>query len=205
MSTVPTACTQTESCVIGCNIDKAWAKFGDFAFNAMAPNVVSSVAWNSGKAGEIGSVAKVTYKDGSNWTVRFSEFSEKHHRVCYELISAEPSTTCTSVQGDIQLLRISQDDTTFCSWTTEFSNDADLVIISDQKYKKLETFGNIQETLGTKPVAAATGGATAATSAPVEEKKDAGGAAGGASGTMPQATTSVKVHNPPGGRSQGLW
>ena len=80
----------------------------------MAPNVVASVEWTSGKAGELGSMAKVTYKNNSSWTIRFSELSEKHHRICYELVSAEPPTTCTSVQGDIQLLRISQDNTTFC-------------------------------------------------------------------------------------------
>ena len=186
MSTVPTSCTQTESCVIGCAIEVAWEKFCAYSFNTMAPNVVASVDWTSGKAGEIGSCAKVTYKDGSSWTIRFSEFSEKHHRICYELLMAEPATTCTSVQGDIQLLRISQDNTTFCSWTTEFSNDADLTIIQDQKFKKQDTFADIQATLGPKPTAgAATAETTPATSAPAEEKKDAGGAAGGASGTMP--------------------
>lgn len=188
MSTVPTACTQTESCVIACSIETAWEKFSAYKLNEMAPKVVASVEWVSGKAGELGGMAKVNYKNNSSWTIRFSELSEKNHKICYELVAAEPPTTCTSVQGEIQLLRISQDNTTYCSWTTEFSNDADLVIIQDQKFKKCDTFADIQETLGAKQStpATATGGATAATSAPAEETKtNTGGAAGGASGTMP--------------------
>merc|ERR1711997_497557 len=97
ISLVPTACTQVESCVVPCSIGKAWKAFIHFKLNEMAPNVVANVEWTEGKAGELGSCAKVTYKDGSSWTVRFSELSEKHHRVCYELIVADPSVSCTSV------------------------------------------------------------------------------------------------------------
>lgn len=106
-STVPTACTQTESCVIDVAINKAWEIFSKFEFNKMSPNVVASVEWTDGKPSELGSCAKVTYKDGAVWTIRFNELSEKHHRVGYELIHAEPSSTCSSVQGEIQLLRVS--------------------------------------------------------------------------------------------------
>jgi len=206
ISLVPTACTQTESCVLNVSVQKAWDAFAHFKFNEISPNVVAAVEWTEGKAGELGSCAKVSYKDGSSWTVRFSELSEKHHRVCYELIQAEPSVSCTSVQGEIQLLRISQTNQTYLQWTTEFSNDADLVVIQDQKYKKQEAFEDIQKTLA--------GGATSAAAkeeskeAPASGDKSKGGAdaAGGASGTMPAAASSVKVHAPPGGKSSGpLW
>ena len=89
--------------------------------------------------------------------LRINELNEKHDRVGYELLSAEPAVSCTSVQGEIQLLRISQTQQTFLSWTTEFSNDADLGIIQDQKYKKLEAFEDMQKTLA--------GGATTTTTA----------------------------------------
>ena len=100
-STVPTACTQTESTVLDTTIQKAWAKFGSFKFNEISPGVVANVEWTDGIAGQLGSMATITYKDGAVWTIRFNELSEKHHRVGYELIASEPSVACTSVQGEI--------------------------------------------------------------------------------------------------------
>lgn len=130
-STVPTSCTQTESCVLDVNIQKAWETFSSFRFNEMSPNVVSAVEWTSGKPNQLGACAKITYKDGASWIVRFNELSEKHHRIGYELITADPPTECSSVHGVIQLLRITQTGQTFLTWTTEFSNDADLIVIQD--------------------------------------------------------------------------
>ena len=92
-------------------------------------------------------MATITYKDGAVWTIRFNELSEKNHRVGYELITSEPSVACTSVQGEIQLLRVTDSDRTYLSWTTEFSNDADLGVIEDQKHKKREAFADIKKTL----------------------------------------------------------
>ena len=147
VSIIPTACTQTESCVLDCNILKAWEKLSCFKLNELAPTAVATVEWTEGESGKIGSCAKVTYKDGANWTLRFTEFSEKHHRVCYELMSAEPVVNCTSVQGTMELLRVTDGDKTFLSWNTEFSNDADLCIIEDQKLKKREAFAEFKSTL----------------------------------------------------------
>ena len=146
-STIPTSCTQTESTVLPVNITKAWASFSAFKFNEIAPGVVANVEWTDGEAGKLGACAKVTYTDGAEWTLRFTELSEKHHTIGYELMVANPSVPCTSVQGTLQLLRVTDGDQTFLSWTTEFSNDADLCVIEDQKHKKQDTFANIKATL----------------------------------------------------------
>ena len=128
-------------------INKAWESFGSFKLDAICPGIVAKVEWKEGEAGKLGALAAITYKDGAVWTIRFNELSEKHHRVGYELLQAEPALTCTSVQGQIELLRVTDSDNTFVSWTTEFSNDADLQVIEDQKHKKHDAFADIKKTL----------------------------------------------------------
>ena len=81
-----------------------------FKFNEISPGVVANVEWTEGEAGKLGSCAKVTYSDGAEWTIRFTELSEKHHSVGYELILATPSVPCSSVQGTLQLLRVTDGD-----------------------------------------------------------------------------------------------
>ena len=44
------------------------------------------------------------------------------------------------MQAELRLLRVSDDNTTFLSWTSEFSNDVCAQVIQDQKYKKLDFF-----------------------------------------------------------------
>ena len=61
-STVPTACTNVESCILNVPITKAWEKFCEFKFNELCPNVVASVEWTSGKPMELGAICTITYK-----------------------------------------------------------------------------------------------------------------------------------------------
>ena len=150
MSLVPTSCTQTESSVLNVPISKAWESFCAFKLDALCPGIVTKVEWKEGGAGQLGAMAAVTYVDGAVWTIRFNELSEKHHRVGYELLAAEPALTCSSVQGTIELLRVTDTDSTFVSWTTEFSNDADLIVIEDQKHKKHDAFVDMKTTLAEK-------------------------------------------------------
>ena len=133
-SKIPTSCTQTESTVLPCTLEKAWALFRDLAFDKVAPGLVKSTAYEAGAtASAVGSVLKISYQDGSVWRLRVTEFSERHHTIAYELVEADPAVTSTSVQGELSLVNVTSDNTTFLKWTTEFSNDADLAVISDQK------------------------------------------------------------------------
>ena len=185
-STVPTACMQNESAVINLSIGKAWDLLSEFKLDAMCPGTVTKVEWVEKSAGMVGACAKVTYKDGAVWSLRFTEWSEKQHRVAYELMTAEPAVSCTSVQGEIEMKRVSMSDQTFMSWLTEFSNDADLAIIQDSKFKKIDMFTDMQNTLG---ASAGSAGATG----------EAGATAG--AGATGGAQSSIKVAAPPGGKS----
>ena len=136
MSTVPASCCQTESTVLSAPIDVVWAKFRDFKLEHVAPGYVAST---QGEA-NVGSVVLVTYKDGSNWECRITELSDRNHTIAYQVVSTSPSVTASSIEGELVFERISDGDSTFLKWSTEFSNDADAQVIADQKYKKLDCF-----------------------------------------------------------------
>ena len=147
-SKIPTSCTQTESTVLPCPLPKAWALFRDLALHTIAPQQIAATSWESGTtAAHVGSVLKVTYQDGSVWRLRVTDFSERNHSVAYEVLDVEPAVTTASRQGELTFTAVTSDDTTFFTWTTEFSNDADLAVISDQKYKKLEFFKDVKSNL----------------------------------------------------------
>ena len=42
---------------------------------------------------------------------------------------------------------VTDDNSTYVQWVTDFSNDADATVIFDQKYKKLEFFADMKKTL----------------------------------------------------------
>ena len=182
---MPTACIQVESAVLDCKIDQGWQLLAEFKLDVMCPGAVTKVEWVEKSAGMIGACAKITYKDGAVWTLRFDEWSEKRHSVAYELMSAEPAAACTSIQGEIEMKRVSMSDQTFVSWLTEFSNDADLTIIQDSKYKKIEMFTDMQKTFSSTTAAGETSGA----------------GTGAGAGATAAAQSSIKVHAPPGGKS----
>ena len=69
-----------------------------------------------------------------------TEISDKNFTIGYEVMETEPAIHVTSVQGEIKLLAVTDSDQTFLQWTTEYSNDVDLQIIEDQKFKKRDFF-----------------------------------------------------------------
>ena len=95
----------------------------------------------------VGSNVAITYSDGSRWEVNVSEISDKYHRMCFEVVNAEPNVQCSSIQTEIQLHSCTYENSTCIRWTTEFSNDADANLIQDQKYKKHEFFQAIKNHL----------------------------------------------------------
>jgi hypothetical protein len=119
-SSIPTACIQTESTVVPAPIATVWAKFRGFKLEAVAPGFVKSTEGDAA----VGSIIKVTYKDGSVWEHQIIELSDKKHTIAYYVVKADPSITATSVEGEIVFERVSDGDQTFMKWTTEFSNGA---------------------------------------------------------------------------------
>ena len=143
-STVPTSTNNTESAVLRKSIDEVWGSLRAFKLEVLAPAKVESTSWTDGSEGTVGGLVEVTFKNGSKWTYQVTELSDKHHTLSYRVVVAEPAMEVSSLEGDIQLFRVTQDDTTFIRWSTDFSNDADAEIIQDQKFKKLDFFSEAQ-------------------------------------------------------------
>jgi hypothetical protein len=72
----------------------------------------------------VGSIVKITYKDGSVWEHQIIELSDRKHTIAYHVVNADPDITATSVEGELAFERVSDGDHTFMKWTTEFSNGA---------------------------------------------------------------------------------
>ena len=121
--------------------------FKSFQLEKVVPGKVQSTSFTSGTAGQIDSVLEIVYTDGAKWELRINEISELRHSVGYQVLSTEPSHQVTSIQGQIVLKAVTDDGTTFVEWNTDFSNDADATVISDQRYKKLEFFAELKKNL----------------------------------------------------------
>eukprot|EP00347_Sterkiella_histriomuscorum_P018565 403345033 len=146
-SVIPVSCHQSESTVIPVPVGKAWGFFKSFQLEKLVPNKISSTKFTSGSSGQIDSVVEIHYADGAKWELRLVEISELRHSVGYQVLSTEPSHQVTSIQGQILLKAVTDDNTTYVEWITDFSNDADATVISDQRYKKLEFFAELKKTL----------------------------------------------------------
>ena len=140
-----TSCHQVETCVLDINIDKVWDAFRSFEFDKMFPSHVKSVKFTSGGANEVGSVFDVEYADGSVWTNRIGEISDVKRVISWELISATPEIGFTSMMTTIRLHKVTEDNRTFLSWESDYSNDVNAHIVQDGKYKKLEYFKELRK------------------------------------------------------------
>jgi hypothetical protein len=68
---------QVESTVLPVSIDTVWPKFRALQFDLVAPTYVESTEIQ----GEgVGSIVKVTYKDGTVWELRVTEISVRLYR-----------------------------------------------------------------------------------------------------------------------------
>ena len=57
---------------------------------------------------------------------------------------AEPAISVTSIVGEFILSEVTDDDTTFLTWNTEYSNDVDADFIGDARWKKRDMFAAIK-------------------------------------------------------------
>jgi hypothetical protein len=81
---------------------------------------------------------------GSKQTIRIEELSDYNHRVVYSLVTSTHTVKYTSKVDTIHLQRITYPEAcTFISWTTDFSSDANLQVVSDNKFKKHDAFGEL--------------------------------------------------------------
>ena len=76
--------------------------------------------------GLVGSCYQIAYNDGATWTIRITGICDRTRCLCYEVSEASPAMHVTSMQAKIKLHSVTDDDTTFMEWVSDFANDADL-------------------------------------------------------------------------------
>ena len=146
-STVPVSTHQVESTVLPIELEKAWGSFKHLKLEKLVPQRVKSTTFTTGGPNQLDSIIKIEYVDGAKWELRVNEISDVKHTLGYQVLSTEPAHQVTSIQGSIHLRAVTDDNTTFVTWSTDFSNDADATVIFDQKYKKLEFFADMKKNL----------------------------------------------------------
>jgi len=146
-TTTVSSCHNFEStvfCKVG--IRCVWDTIKKLDFATLIPSKVEKV---DGKVA-VGETVIINFKDKSVWTVRILELSELNHFITWEVIETNPSIHVASVVNTVRLTRVTDCGSTFLSWETEFSNDADVGVVQDNKYKKLEYFAEMKKHFGDK-------------------------------------------------------
>jgi hypothetical protein len=143
-----TSCHQVSSAVLNSPVGKVWEALKSFNWATILPTHVKSLKFLCGGANEVGSQFEVVYVDGSVWTFRIIEISENHRSFSYELVSASPETSFSSMQNHVKLCKITYDNTTYVEWSTDFSNDVDSHVVQDNGFKKTEYFKDFKKIFG---------------------------------------------------------
>jgi hypothetical protein len=138
--TPPVATTNAESCVIPAPADKVWGVIRSMDFAAW---YCSSSSCDETPT-SLGSTHRLTFKDGTVWTVSIVELSDLNKTLSFDVVSSDPNATVTAATHSITIKKITKDNTTFMIYETQFSAEgATAEAVADSKYKKLELFDNL--------------------------------------------------------------
>jgi len=108
-------------------------------------SIVKDYSCESGCHNEVGSLRKINYKDGSVQKIKVLEISDYRHSVTYDVIESDPPAYTMSAIHTITLRRVTNNNTTFVEWISDFSSDATQEVIQDSRFKKLEAFSDLQK------------------------------------------------------------
>jgi len=129
-----------ESAIIEAPADSVWglAKVLDFHF---LPTVLKADLEEKGTThSTVGAVRRVQYKDNTVQRVRLLELSDAQRFVTWEVIESIPAVTYSSVVHTVRVRRVTEDNSSYVEFTSDFSRDANNGVISDSKFKKLDYF-----------------------------------------------------------------
>lgn len=108
---------------------RLWALLRDLDLAKIAPSrCQSSVLTGGSSPQEVGSTREVTFKDGSKWTLRLTELSEASLTLSWDVIASGSPLGFTSRSDSIQVRKVTEDNTSFIEWTSDFSSDASVEV-----------------------------------------------------------------------------
>jgi hypothetical protein len=140
-----TSCHQVESCVLNVAIGTVWEALRGLELERLFPSSIKSTKFTSGTSHEVGSLFMVEYVDGSVWTYKLLEISENRRTLSFELISAEPEISFSSLLTTFRLLKVSESNSTYFAWESDYSNDVNSHVVQDGKFKKLDAFKDLKK------------------------------------------------------------
>lgn len=82
----------------------------------------------------------IAYNDHMVQTIHLIALSLLDMMVSWEVVNSEPSSHCASQVHTIRCYRVTDMDHCFVSWNTDFSADATIETIEDAKWKKSDSF-----------------------------------------------------------------
>jgi len=150
-----------ESAIVRAPIAAVWAAVRPVDFRYLG-TVVDVNLENKASPSLVGGVRVVTYKDKTVQKIKLLELSDAIYSVTWELIESTPPISFMSAVHTVKLKRITENNTTFIEWTTDFSKDASNEVLADARFKQLENFTALDTSLSTTSEASAT---------PKEQKK----------------------------------
>jgi len=130
------------SAVVPASIDKVWAVLRLFTSPSTLFSTVQKVEIEEGaSATTVGAVRKITFKNGVVQRQRLLELSDLHFTAGWEVLpneNAEVSSAVSAVITTIQLYRVTENHSTYVSWSADFSADAtgQYVVQEQQDYAK---------------------------------------------------------------------
>lgn len=71
------------------------------------------------------------------------ELSSITHSITFEIIECTPASSVTSTIHTISLKKITNNNSTFIEWITDFSSDATAAVTFDSSYKRHEAFNDL--------------------------------------------------------------
>ncbi|KAJ3049605.1 hypothetical protein HK097_009424 [Rhizophlyctis rosea] len=138
-----------ESRVFPATADVVWTHIrpADFKFWS----AVKEATVENGNPGEVGSIRKITFKDGTVQKYQLVELSDLHKSVTYEIIESNPPVPILAAVHTIRVKKITHDNSTLVEWESDYSSSDNTVnVIEDSRFKKQEAFEDLHKAVAKK-------------------------------------------------------
>lgn len=114
----------TATSVINQPIDKVWSKIRDFTFpgKLLGKFVESCTMENNSSPNEVGATRSMKWKTGEVRKDRLLALDDQYYRIAWELVEGEQVEVSARI-STITLKRITDTNSTFISWSADYSAD----------------------------------------------------------------------------------
>lgn len=94
----------------------------------------------------------IAYGDNTVQKIQELEFSNLDLKVSWEVVESDPPAPTSSAHHTIRCYRSTESpDECFVTWSTDFSSDVTLAVVEDCKWKKTDSFKQLQDFIGREP------------------------------------------------------